>query len=139
MTDIERIATILSDGRWHCSDEFADMVCTDYRARISEMRRRGANLGSRPRVHVSLDGRKRIRNDWRDVDAYERVLLSIADQARALRDRMPVGADGTDRVPLLVGDRTIEVTIGRLMYLAPDALAEEVASLWCDPYRTGAR
>lgn len=135
MTDIERIAAILSDGRWHCVDEFADTVCTDYRARISEMRRRGANLESRPRVHVSPGGQKRTRNDWRDVDAYDAVVRSLEDQARHLRGLVSPDASGRDLVSLSVGGKYIDVAVGRLLMLTPEALAEEVASLWCDPYR----
>ena len=136
MTDIQRITAVLSDGRWHDVSEFADHICIDYRSRITEMRRRGANLEARPRVHVSPDGRKRTRNDWRDLDAYRGVVRSIADQAASLRRSFEAKPpSGRETVRLMAGGTSIDVRVGRLMLLSPDTLAEEVASLWCDPYR----
>jgi hypothetical protein len=139
-TQITRMAEALSSGRWVGIETFIEMHVPDYRRRLGEMQERGARLESRYRDRVRADGTKYRAKDWRDLDAYEAAVASVADQARMLRrsfaEKPP--RSGTETVRFNAHGTTIAVTVGRLMYLTPEAFAEEVAAAWCDPFKGGA-
>lgn len=124
MTDIEKIAAVLADGRWHAVEEFADHICIDYRSRLTEMRRRGAMLESRKMPRTRPDGRTRYSNDWRDLNAVTLVRSHVRAQVEACRESLNVSNRNILTIETPAG--TASVMAGRTRLLSVDEMTAEI-------------
>jgi hypothetical protein len=122
-SDTSRILSLLSDGRWHASEEMADTICIDYRSRISELKRRGYPIVGRKMTRTRPDGSHRYSNDWRDDGATERLKADVAFQVAAARNDVP---DNRTRATIVTPAGSVTVMGGRLRLLTVDAMTDEI-------------
>jgi len=122
-SDTSRILSLLSDGRWHASDEMADTICIDYRSRISELKRQGQNIVARKMARKRPDGSTRYSNDWRDVSATLELRDDVQLQVAAARNDIP---DNRTRATIVTPAGSVTVMGGRLRLLTVDAMTDEI-------------
>ena len=132
-TQCATIQRILSDGRWHPVDEFMQAQIPDYRRRLCDLRAAGRHLDRRPRAHVRADGsRSHPRNDWMDVEANAAVGQEVYRQVVQARASHQGGAHAHTSVQITLPGTSINVALGRVLYLSAGQMTAEIMAGWAD-------
>ena len=129
MTNTERAQALLTDGRWHCITDIAEVAGRESaRTRMSELNRAyPGRYERRFRTHTSPDGRRYSMTDWRDTSDDDRVRGIIH---RALASVPREGRPGTAYPVRVDGVTVCRVTVGQMRLFTLAEMERRVFEAW---------